>query len=410
MERKLISELCEQVIEQMGLHGYNKSHVAGHIKIYGRLLDYAKRRNITEYDEEVGKSFLRDEFGVQTKEERKKLRPVDMCAPSAINKINGWYYHGCFYHKSRPRNDMAEWAADDFDMVEGYRSSIRMTDMKDTTKHDLLRYIKAFYYYLKSIGLTTVKSVTADVLSRYVLSMQADSPVFMQIKLQTLRRYFRYLHTHKFLSEDWSKAVPRMTVTRNVKVPKIWNKEDVKALLESIDRASPIGKRAYAIILLSAELGLRAIDIEELKLANLNFQRKEIAVTQRKTGALNVCPMSSDLGWALIDYIQHGRIKSNLPFVFLTSHPPYKQMSSSAITSVLQCQMRLIGMPTSDSYTTTGIHSLRHSLAHRLLDENTPAELISGIMGHTDIASSSTYLKGDINGLRECALSLGGVL
>ena len=67
-------------------------------------------------------------------------------------------------------------------------------------------------------------------------------------------------------------------------------------------------------------------------------------------------------------------------------------------------------MPTSDSYTTTGIHSLRHSLAHRLLDENTPAELIAGIMGHTDLASSSTYLKGDINGLRECALSLGGVL
>ena len=410
MERKLISELCEQVVEQMRLHGYSESRVNDHIKIYGRLLEYAKRRNIAEYNEDICKSFLRDELCVQTEKDRVKLRSVDKGAPSAINKISSLYHYGCLFHKPRPRDNMAEWAADDYDMVEKYRSSIRMTDMKETSKHDLLRYIRAFYYYLKSVGQTTVKSVTADLLSKYVISMQGDSPVFIQIKLQTLRRYFRFLHTHKFLPDDWSNVVPRMTVVRNMKVPKIWNKEDIKALLESVDRANPVGKRDYAIILLSAELGLRSVDIEELKLANLNFQRKEISITQRKTGSLNVCPMSSNLGWALIDYIQHGRIKSDLPHVFLTSHPPYKQVGSSTVTAMLQRRMRFIGIPTSDSYVSTGIHSLRHSLAHRLLDENISVDLISGIMGHTDIASTSTYLKSDINGLRECALSLGGIL
>jgi len=68
MERKLISELCDQTIEQMRLYGYSEGRVNDHIKIYGRLLEYAKRRNIAEYSEDICKSFLRDELCFQTEE------------------------------------------------------------------------------------------------------------------------------------------------------------------------------------------------------------------------------------------------------------------------------------------------------------------------------------------------------
>ena len=56
----------------------------------------------------------------------------------------------------------------------------------------------------------------------------------------------------------------------------------------------------------------------------------------------------------------------------------------------------------------SGMHSLRHALARRLLNENTPLSEIANIMGHVNYESTSPYLKVDINGLRDCCLTLGG--
>ena len=53
-----------------------------------------------------------------------------------------------------------------------------------------------------------------------------------------------------------------------------------------------------------------------------------------------------------------------------------------------------------------GMHSLRHSLATTLMEENVPLSDISGILGHTSVDSTSIYLNVDINRLRDCALDV----
>ncbi len=52
-----------------------------------------------------------------------------------------------------------------------------------------------------------------------------------------------------------------------------------------------------------------------------------------------------------------------------------------------------------------GMHSLRHTLASRLLEKDTPLPIISDILGHIDTDSTAVYLKIDIKKLRECSLS-----
>ena len=56
--------------------------------------------------------------------------------------------------------------------------------------------------------------------------------------------------------------------------------------------------------------------------------------------------------------------------------------------------------------TTSGMHSLRHALARSLLEQEVPLPVLSEIMGHTTVQSSAPYLKVDIEGMRDCALSL----
>ena len=53
-----------------------------------------------------------------------------------------------------------------------------------------------------------------------------------------------------------------------------------------------------------------------------------------------------------------------------------------------------------------GMHSLRHSLATTLMEENIPLSDISDILGHTSVNSTSIYLNVDVNRLRDCAIEV----
>jgi integrase len=52
-----------------------------------------------------------------------------------------------------------------------------------------------------------------------------------------------------------------------------------------------------------------------------------------------------------------------------------------------------------------GLHSLRHTLATRLLHEQTPFQVISDILGHATTASTLIYAKTDVETLRTAALN-----
>jgi site-specific recombinase XerD len=53
-----------------------------------------------------------------------------------------------------------------------------------------------------------------------------------------------------------------------------------------------------------------------------------------------------------------------------------------------------------------GMHSLRHTLATRLLEGNVPLSTIADILGHTTTATAKKYMQVDISHLKACALDV----
>jgi site-specific recombinase XerD len=51
-----------------------------------------------------------------------------------------------------------------------------------------------------------------------------------------------------------------------------------------------------------------------------------------------------------------------------------------------------------------GMHSLRHTLATRLMEDGTPVEQIADILGHQSVTSTGAYLKSSLGLLASCAL------
>lgn len=221
-----------------------------------------------------------------------------------------------------------------------------------------------------------------------------------------VRLFLRYLYLENITKVDLSQYIGTIRGTYHQKIPSFWTKNEVNQLLAAIDQNNPNEKRDYAMILLVARLGLRSSDVKKLKFENLHWKENQIVIIQSKTGEPLTLPLLKDVGWAIIDYVQNARPKVDNPHIFLRHLPPYNELSErNHLYKTIEKYMMRAKLPIS-AKKRNGMHSLRHSLATTLMEENVPLSDISGILGHTSVDSTSIYLNVDINRLRDCALDV----
>ena len=222
--------------------------------------------------------------------------------------------------------------------------------------------------------------------------------------------FLRFLYLQGYTTKDLSLSVPKQNKYNFKAIPSTWEPTEVKRMLDAIDRGSPVGKRDYAILILVAKLGIRAGDIKALQLSNLDWTSRTITIIQEKTKVETIFPILHDVGWALIDYLQHARPTCETPYVFVRLNAPFEPFSENAnLHNIITKYTRLAGI-TVPRGKRHGLHSLRHSLASTLLEQGASLAVISKILGHMDSKSTSVYLHTDLKGLQACALDPEEVL
>ena len=111
-----------------------------------------------------------------------------------------------------------------------------------------------------------------------------------------------------------------------------------------------------------------------------------------------------EVGNALIDYLKFARPESAYRQVFLRLRPPHIPFNKSThLNEVVRYWKNLAGIKFK-SKQHHGLHSLRHSLATYLLEEETAFPVISNILGHASTGSTMIYAKSSIEMLRQVAL------
>ena len=209
-----------------------------------------------------------------------------------------------------------------------------------------------------------------------------------------------------WLPVDLSSDVPTVHVRPDATIPSIWKTEDIDALLAAVDTMSPMGKRDRAILLLACRLGMRAGDIRTLTLDSIQWATARITFAQQKTGAIVELPMTNEVAEALIDYLRHGRPATPRREVFLRGNAPFEPFgNNNNLHHVITRYQRLAGIEL-PAKSRRGLHSLRHTLATRLLGRGVPLETIGAVLGHHSLDVTRRYTKVDIDGLRTAALEV----
>jgi integrase/recombinase XerD len=197
---------------------------------------------------------------------------------------------------------------------------------------------------------------------------------------------------------------------RHESEPHLWTPEEIRRLLAVIDRQSAAGKRDYAMILLTARLGLRISDLRQLELGDLDWRAKTLTIIQHKTGRPLSLPLLDDVGWAIIDYVRHGRPESACAKVFIKHRHPFDAFGgASSVASRLSrhAARARIEFPPGQ---VCGMHSLRGALAVAMIGNGAPMPVIPAVLGHASTDTTQAYyLRFDVERLRCCALDVEDV-
>jgi len=279
------------------------------------------------------------------------------------------------------------------------------TPTSANTRNDMRWIAHKYFEWLTGQGFKDLRNVGPIQIQKFLLHC---SETMAMGSVHNARLYLTKLYAYLYvagLSQSSYGALLSFKVNRGTKVPEVHQPDELAALLETIDRTTVEGKRAYAIMMLGVVLGLRAIDVANLKLSDIDWINGEIKVLQAKTAVSVALPLTKDVGDALQDYILNARPQSDSPQIFLRMIPPFAAIQSAvSIGEVYLRCCRAAGFPDSRRF-----HTLRRSRGTSLLAAGEPVTMVAQILGHTEVDSTKKYISVDTDHLKMCALSFSGI-
>ena len=237
------------------------------------------------------------------------------------------------------------------------------------TQREYIRAVKKLATFLKR----SPDTATADDLRAFQvhLSGSGAKPGVINATVTALRFFF-------------SVTVGKAETTRLLafvfepkKLPRVLPPEDVLRMLEAAQ--SPKSK---AMLSVAYGAGLRAMEVATLKVASIDSQRMLIRVEQGKGRRDRFAMLSPRLLELLRDWYRIAR-----PSIYLfPGRDQIAPMTPRQFNRICHEAARLAGLPQWVSP-----HTLRHSFATHLLEQNIDVRVIQVLLGHANLDSTARY-------------------
>lgn len=383
--------------------GYSISTMDGYLNIWNKFIAWKKELHFV-YDEEEYSEFLLEYycFDVSKYTKNSKSRHQQLMRSKRIlDDFNE-------YKKSMTRQSLPNALYSTYpsnwniilDKYLNYLKNVRQnSDNSIKAKRDYLIRLLSYFYQNR---ITQLEHLSKSDVTKFINKVVEKGNISKRRNFYVLCDFLKYLFIENILLEDLSVYVPRINQRKKRKLPTYLKQDEVEQLLKNIPKEKKVDIRNYAIILIAARLGLRLSDILNIKLKNIDWQNNKINVVQPKTSNLNILPLSKEVGWAIIDYINKARPKCKNEYLFVKMYYPFEKLEQFTEFNKYfdKCNFKT-------ENTKKGIHNLRHSLATNLLDNDIPLTIISSTLGHSNICTTvSTYLKIDIKSLKKVCLEV----
>lgn len=205
-----------------------------------------------------------------------------------------------------------------------------------------------------------------------------------------LRAYFRYRTTCGDRIHALAGVIASPAQWSLASLPRSLTADEIERLLSSFTADLPSPRRGYAMLRCALDLGLRASEVAQLALTDIDWHRGTITLRRTKSRREDVLPLPAATGRAIAEYLRLERTPTINPAVFVRLNAPRDvPIGGDAVRQVLRHAYRRIGL------THTRTHALRHSLAGRLLEHGGSLKEVADVLRHRSLNTSLIYAKLD---------------
>lgn len=394
-----LTEMVAQIYGQLEAGGFSVGTIGQYERFFGRLIKMASALGKEVYDKELGEKFIQDD---------------------AYRKGGGRCHSRYLYHvrcvrfiESYIEEGQVDWSIthplpvrklkkEEFQIcLEKFQSSMEKDGLKPNTIDGYLRFVFYFLSYLEDKCYVSLSQIKAGDITFFIVLVCQEhyAPTSLGAHLTGLRRFVCLFPELNGYASEIPEHVPKK---RDI-TPSYTDEE-----IEKINRylcGSSISARNRAIALIAFETGLRAVDICNLKICDIDWKQDTIHLTQEKTGKPITIPLSAAVGNALIVYLLEERPASESPYVFLRSLAPYQPLvDHSGIYNVLRKIVKEADVEPDGRI--SGTRMTRHSYASKMLRSGVPLPVIAEALGHSSPNSTMRYLSTDDKMMAACTLPL----
>lgn len=370
-----ITELNDVLKETLEYQHYSSKTTCSYLAAFNSFVNYCNNNGVDTYTQSIKRKYL---YWIYEKGGNESvIKVVFNKLDKIIGKIDG--------------NDSTIFD-DILDKFEYYLKSSQVS-IENVKQH--ISVVKKFLMTIDDYGINNLNEIDYSII--HSLFNQEEGKFWFTVGL---RRFFKFCYTHKYIDEDKSFLLPKYK--KHKPIPNVYSSEEMDKIIKYVDSDS-VFIRDKVIFYLAYETALRTCDIENLKLSDIDLDRKEITLIQAKTKEKLKTGLSDKLTTLLKKYIKDIRQSPdeiNDLIVWRQINGNYKELSRTMAYKIVSDIIKNSGIDTTNRR--NGPHSLRATRATELLNNDVPLPVISTYLGHTSTESTKNYLKVDLKHLRMC--------
>ncbi len=277
--------------------------------------------------------------------------------------------------------------------IEDFKNHLLIEkNYSDNTITSYLKDIHDFQSFIKREELAAdLLDVTRERLGRHFISFldeQKYAKKSIARKISSLRTFYDYLIANRLIDINIFTTLETPRIPK--KLPQLISDEELEMLFKSIDRYKPLGFRNYVLLDLLYSCGLRASELTEMTIKDIQIERQQILI-HGKGSKDRFVPLHNHLITDLKQYLTYTRP------ILLSKGPSTHELrvfinykGTPLTVRGLQVILKKI---IKDSGETFKIHPhmLRHAFATTLLNHGADLRVVQELLGHEHLKSTQIY-------------------
>lgn len=291
--------------------------------------------------------------------------------------------------------------------IKGFLSDY-MPKIRGTSPNTILSYrdsLKLFLLFLAQHKRVSVSDLriedmgVAEIISflEYLEQRRHNQIATRNSRLAALHCFFRYaaarnpeylLQCQRILNIPFKRMA-----TRTIEYLEF---VEINALLETLDRSRPDGRRDYVLLALMFNTGARVQEVLDLKANDLQLSKPFSVRINGKGRKERICPIWPETAQLLREYLEERGIDQRQPTTVFTNHVG-KPLTRFGVRYILARSLSKAAavQPTIEKKRLHP-HSVRHSTAVHLLKSGVDLSTIAHWLGHANINTTNRYATIDL--------------